>query len=694
MMLKKRMAVGLLSGLTFGVTAANAQVAPALYGSGAYGANQPCPYQMRVGDGATNKIDSVDEVRKNLEREQAFLVATLRAKNKLKGTLDDAKDVISGTIATKYADFILEHIDGQRRCSDYKRYVINDPNDRPAPTAPAPTAPAPAEPAPEPPPSTVDVPKAKPGERSGHGKKTPAEREAARKALKKAQSGGNAGTSGPDASNPTPGSASRIPASVVEGIYIDRAPAGEVPDDGAQSDMIPVTGFTPSQWNEVCDRRRDGGVSQIVCSRSPYTSVRKRAGSDEDCRKALNTLMDRTKDYQALEAKETASNRKISRLEEELEYEKSLPVELRTTTKQTTEGGYCAVCEQAAQEARQRQQYAALAMAGVGAVDMFIDYRKAKDIAQYNSALGWATQPSPGSVAGPFLVAQGLAGYISGGTGLGTYGCATGINGAGNINGPMAQYPMYGANSNNPATMYPNGVYGVPQAGAMYNPGVGPWGPNGPYALNGTQGPILTGTGQIPYGAIIGTDAFGNRIYSQGGVPNQYIAPGSAPYGVPGQNGVIFGSPGQYGTGYNPYYNTGVPGYTTGNYQVPGVYNNGPYANGAYGNGALGVNPMALQNGVAQNTYAALQAEAAALNSRIGILTNSSSGYNQSMYGYTANNISGYNQYGAPIYNTNTTGPYLSGSLTIGGSYVSTPNYLGTSNSGVVISPATRKMGK
>jgi hypothetical protein len=402
--------------------------------------------------------------------------------------------------------------------------------------------------------------------------------------------------------------------------------------------------------------------------------------------------MDRTKEYQALEAKEAASNLKISRLEEEREYEKGLPAELRTTTKETTEGDVCLPCLAAAQEARQRQQYAALAMAGVGAVDMFIDYRKAKDIAQYNSALGWATQPSSGSGVGPFLVAQGLAGYISGGTGLGTYGCATGVNGAGN--GPMAQYPMYGANSNNPAIMYPNGVYGVPQAGAMYNPGAGPWGPNGPYALNGTQGPILTGTGSIPYGAIIGTDAFGNRIYSQGGVPNQYIAPGSAPYGVPGQNGVIFGSPGQYGTGYNPYYNTGVPGYTTGNYQVPGAYNNGPYANGAYGNGPLGVNPMALQNGVAQNTYAALQAEAAALNSRMGILTNSSSGYNQSMYGYTASNISGYNQYGAPIYNTSPTGPYVNGSITIGGSYISTPNYLGTSNSGVVITPATRKMGK
>jgi hypothetical protein len=687
MKFKKRMTVGLLSGLMLGATTANAQFAQPMYGTGVAGANQPCPYPMRVADGATSKLDTYNEVQRNLEKETKNLVKITRDKRRLERTISDAKDVINGTVATKYAEFILEHIDGQNRCSDYKGYGAND--EEPGTAEPAP-APAPA-PAPQPPPPDVAAPPAAPGESAGE---TDKERAARLKREREQKQGKAPNAKGDKASNDRSTEApSRIPASVVEGFFVENAPMSRGPasveEDGAQSGLLIIRGFTPAQWTDVCMPGKNGGVRPTVCSRPPYSSLRKRNGSEEDCRKALNTLINLTKDYQALESKELTSKRNVERLEEDLAYEKDLPSDMRTSSREGTEGKICYECLRAEQEARQRAQYASLAVAGVGAVDMFIDYKKAKQIAEYNSQLGWATQPYPGSGVGPTLIAQGLAGYINGGIGSGSFGCASGVNGT----GPVI-YPQFGGG--NSALAYPPGTYAPPQAGAMYNPGAGPWGPNGPFALNGNQGNFFNGNGNgngVPIGAIIGMDSFGNPIYNRGGgVPSQFMPLGTQ-FGVPGQNGVMFGNPGQMGTNYIPGYNApGMPGQngfgnnTPGFYQVPGGYNNG----------SLGVNPGALQSGLAlQTTNAGLFAEQAALNNRIGAINNAwSMGGNNSMsqYGWSNGVISGFNQYGAPIYNT---GGSISGSLTIGGSYSGgQQNYLGTSSGGPIITPATRRMGK
>jgi hypothetical protein len=632
MNLKKQIAVGFLAAVTFGTTAAKAQYAQPQWGTGVYGGMQPCPYPVQVGNGASSYLDEYREVQSNLDREQEKLDRLEKSQRHMADDLEEAKDVINGTVDATYADFIIAHAENQNRCSEYRWTGNSAPAPVPQPAAPPPAAP------PQPPPPDLPPPGQAPPQ-------------------------GQAPEGQP---KPPPGR--RVPddSSITNPRFSNRSPASEGDDTyagGANSNLIPITGFTESQWRDVCDPKKKGGVRPTVCFRPPYKALRGRKGSDADCKKALQVLANGSEDFQKFEGEIASVKRRIARLEDEVD--RSQKSAIRRSRSETTESGYCAQCEEYARQARQRAQIAGIGTAVIGGLAWYDENRQrgrdrntALQFANMSTDLGWspgAFQGTPSSGAGPMLVAAGLAGYLTAGTGAGSYGCATGMNGTGNANGPMGiagpygqgpgPYPVYGANSN--PFGYPPQMMGPQPGGAMYMPGQGPMmmpgAPGAPFMNNGAGG--------------------------------QYM--GYGPGGVPGMPGM----PGQPGY-YNPNGMPGQPGFYNPNGMQGGQYMNGqyyPYQQGAgvgFNGGIPGVNPMSLQSGgAAAITAQGLQIEAMNLQNRMyGLNYGASMGgqSNQYMYGPQYNQYSGaaFSQFGAqyPQYYT-PSGSYLTGNLTIGGSF-------------------------
>lgn len=678
MNLKKRVAAGLIAGLTIGGTTVHAQYAQPQWGTGVWGGTQPCPYNVQAGNGAESYLDGYREVQRNLAAEQNNLDDLEAKQRELKDLLEDAENTINGTINSKYADFIIEHASNQRRCSEYQRTARPQP---PAPqpvveTAQPPAATAPAPTLPALPPPTIDMSR-RPGETK------PEWKARIKKAQEKARANQKRDTQVIDDNTsivePSRGIAS-VDAQVSDEAQTEmkpsRGPAGVDGEEGANDELIPITGFTEQQWFSVCVPRAQGAVNSKICTQAPYNSVRKRTASDSECRKALLALTNGYEDIQKVEAQIASAKRKIERLEEEVKATaKSAVRRSRNPYSTQTEAKFCAVCEEYARQARERAQIAGLATAGVGLLQVLSekqDARQARDERRYyaelNSLNGISTTGQPiitsNSGAGAFLVAGGLANALTGGTGSGAIGCATGLNGTGNANGPMGiagpygqgpgLYPVYGQNTG--AFGYPSSIIGPQQGGQMYMPGQGSWGPNGPYALNGNQGPILMApgmpygnNGSVPFGTVIGVDAYGNRIFSQGGVPGFNGAVQNGYFPAPGTPGALM----QNGY-YNPYgYNNGQ-GYTTGPY---------PYQTGnQFGVNGQGINIGSLPTGGATAySQQLLQVEAANLQNRAWALGNAGS-----QVGFNTGN---YNGAGYVMPGLMPTNGYLSGSLTIGGTY-------------------------
>ena len=198
--------------------------------------------------------------------------------------------------------------------------------------------------------------------------------------------------------------------------------------------------FTGEEWASYCMAGL-GAVSSEVCS--DFRSGG--GGKSGTCAKALPIYR---KSYQASQKAQD----EIENLQRKVE---QLTEDYKEAKKNATEGGVCVEC-MAKNNGYNPQSQApgtnwgsVLTTVGMGLAGMYANYQSQKTMAQYNSNLGFATQPQPSLGYGyPFSLGGSYGGTMSG-TGAGTFGCGSSMAGNslyGNTGGyqmQMYQQQMY-----------------------------------------------------------------------------------------------------------------------------------------------------------------------------------------------------------------------------------------------------------
>jgi len=291
-----------------------------------------------------------------------------------------------------------------------------------------------------------------------------------------------------------------------------------------------LSAFRASEWKAVCEP--SGGNKQII-SRAVCTSlaavVTAPAYLDPVNVTECTTDMEFYKKSVLRRIKIVAD---IARLEAERD---RLKKAYRAASKQfkkdlkdgvyedSTEGDYCVGCDFQKRQAYKREPdwSNVAANIGVGLLGIYMGQRQTKMIAEYNSAQGFPTQNYASIGYGFPYIMNGLYGALGGGTGSGAYGCGSTIGGGGNWNGHMGMNGPYGAGGAYPGANgnlwgYPQGMWGNPQAGGMFNAGFSPWGMNGMGQGGGGFNPY--GMGAAGYGVA----AIPAMMGGGGGFPAQF----------------------------------------------------------------------------------------------------------------------------------------------------------------------------
>ncbi|UOE99894.1 hypothetical protein [Bdellovibrio reynosensis] len=283
----------------------------------------------------------------------------------------------------------------------------------------------------------------------------------------------------------------------------------------ANANILPLQGFTSSEWNQVCDRSKSGSVNASICASPKYSAGK---SNDSNCRKALSEFRKQYGESQKLQKDIEGLEEQVARYKEDLKDAKKEAAEmLKEQRLAKTEGGICVECMQ------QNSGYSAqksetdwagvAANIGTGVLATYMGYQNNKMTAEYNSNLGWPTQSYPSWSYGFPYIAAGLYGAMGGGTGQGSFGCGSGMGGTGNINGAMGMMgsmgtgSMYGSMGG--AFGYPSGMMGNIAGGGMFNSGIGPWGMSGYGNMSG-MGSIGGMGNMMGYGSMMG--GMGNMV--------------------------------------------------------------------------------------------------------------------------------------------------------------------------------------
>lgn len=400
---------------------------------------------------------------------------------------------------------------------------------------------------------------------------------------------------------------------------------------------------------------KSGDVSSKICSDAslrPEDSPKYRSYSTAECGKALS-------DYKKNKLKSEKAQAKIEQYEDEIRERayaiadaKERAALERKYRQETTEADPCPECIAASRGNSyvkpKRDWVSILGQVGVGLGLGVLGKQYDDRNAEYNAQLGYPPQqgyPTAVSMGFPFILG-GVYGAINGTSGQGGFGCAGGMNGTGGVygagngmNGPFGGaggvYGPYG-NANGGAFGYPQGMYGTPWGGGMYNPGygaggmiAGPWGGfpgggvnagyavngmiNGGFMLNGGAGGYQMGGFPMSGGYQMGGYMLGNMVggatmggyqmggYQMGGYPMSggYIASGGI-----AMNGGFPMSGGGYQMGGFPMsgggYMLNAGGIVNGGYMIGG--GGYPMSGGGYQMGGF---PMsggyAASGGIAMN---------------------------------------------------------------------------------------------
>lgn len=321
------------------------------------------------------------------------------------------------------------------------------------------------------------------------------------------------------------------------------------------ANMIPVHGFTVSEWRQYCDQGKSGSVSGSVCTNVKFKETDGGRQDATSCKKGLTDYRKQYSQSEKLQREIEGLEDTIARAKEDLKDAKQDALEARRDGLAQTEGDICIECMQqgsGGQSQRPQTDWAnVIANVGTGLFASYMGYKQNQMVAEYNSNAGWPTQSYPALSYGyPYLMA-GLYGAVSGATGQGTFGCGSTMGGTGNMNGPMGMMGAYGMGgmygSAGGAFGYPAGMMGNTMGGGIYMNGMSPWGMNG---MNGMHGgmPGQGGYGMgnmMGYGSMMGT---GNMMgYGIGYGGNMM---GSMLGGLAGYGGLMSGMTGSMMGGY------------------------------------------------------------------------------------------------------------------------------------------------
>ena len=91
-----------------------------MWGTGAYGGMQACPYNVRAGNGAVSEDDETKEILSDIAETQAQIKEKKAEKKKTDRETEKFKKDIAKSLSDGHADFIFEHVENSRRCQEYK----------------------------------------------------------------------------------------------------------------------------------------------------------------------------------------------------------------------------------------------------------------------------------------------------------------------------------------------------------------------------------------------------------------------------------------------------------------------------------------------------------------------------------------------------------------------------------------------
>ncbi len=540
------------------LVSAKSQAQIGLQGTGYYGGQQACPYDVRMGNGAANIREQVSEEEKDKLRYIKELRANLASKEKdvtrLDKTLAADEKILQASFSSEILDFILKtHIEDKKSCNAYA-------------THPEAIRRCPVE------------------KSNGSGSTT-----AAKTGRADADSGADEKESN---LNDRVGKRSeKRKISCTQYIHVPTALA----EDWITNDEGGIGGYCVGDNDSNL-----GSVLETICDnpnlRSKNDSGNKysRSSSSYSCKRAL-------KDYQVTRLKKYAAADRVDFFTAEIDKQEANLSEL--TDKRVDRASVEANCEHCngargyVYEPPKRSGWETAAYAIGGLLAYKIGSRQEADelhrVQEIRAQMGTppvqpVNQGTGMGMAYPFFQAL-VYGGVSGGTGQGAFGCASGVNGTGypyGVNGnpyavgnnPFGPY----AGANGGAFGYPRDMYGNVLGGGAYNPGFNAYGGmNGPGNLNGSGG-MMCFTWPCPQGNG-GMGGIGGQL----GIGNG----AGYPYGPGGQIGANgqFGFPGGNGAGY-PYGPGGQLG-ANGQFGFPG--GNGMFGPGLGGPGQYG---LGLQN--------------------------------------------------------------------------------------------------
>lgn len=323
-----------------------------------------------------------------------------------------------------------------------------------------------------------------------------------------------------------------------------------------------------------------GSVSPAICSDKslrPESDSKFKSYSTSECSKAL-------KDYRKWMIEQGNAAARIETAEQEINDRQYAISNARERAKldreyrlATTTEGECEECDQEARgyryEKPKKDWGSVFAQVGLGLGLGFLGKKYDDRNAEYQAQLGYPpTQgyPTALSLGLPFILG-GVYGAVNGATGTGGFGCG-GYGGYGG-GGADGVYGPYGAGGG--AFGYPQGMYGSPWGGGMYNPGIGAYGgfngPNGGYP-GGFNGQF--GIGAPINGGFPGAGGYPGGGYAGGGYPGAGGFPGGG--GYPGAGGFAANA-GFAGGGGFP--GSGGGGFAGGGFQGGGYPGMGSYMN-------------------------------------------------------------------------------------------------------------------
>ncbi len=312
------------------------------------------------------------------------------------------------------------------------------------------------------------------------------------------------------------------------------------------------------KFRGICPSERRSIVGRSLCNEKSLFFAGKEKIDKTECATAVNEYPKSVKTVSALDKEIKALEEYIKALKSQSkDTRKAIAEDMRDAIRERTEGGICLECMSGGYGYEQRETnwpgVAANVMTGLAG--LFVGYKTNQMVADYNSSIGYATQPNLSAMSMGFpYIANGIYGALGGGIGSGAFGCGNTFGGGGNWNGPYGMTGPFGMGGLYNPMMggmwgYPPGMMGPGMGGGMFMPGMGPWGMNGPWGLN------PYGMGMFPGAGMMVSGGFGFQMPGYGGM----YPWGGGMMGIPGMGVMMGGAMGFPGYGLMASGGMGMP---------------------------------------------------------------------------------------------------------------------------------------